>query len=175
VIALVALAVCVGCGPRLLRLNFSSMQVHAAAPAPPPPPPPPAPKMKVMVAEKMIQITERVEFEVNKAEILPASHELLDQVVEVLKKHTEIELVEVQGHTDNTGRAAKNKRLSQARAASVKKYLVDKGIDAKRLLAKGYGQSKPLVDNDTDENKQKNRRVEFHILKKAEKKEGGAS
>jgi outer membrane protein OmpA-like peptidoglycan-associated protein len=167
-VALLLLALCVGCGPRLLNLSFARVDVQAAAPKPPPPPPPPPPA-RVKVTEKQIEITERVEFETGSATILEASHGLLDEVVGVLKKHTDISLLEVQGHTDNTGKAKKNKALSKARASAVKKYLEEKGIDAKRLQAVGHGQNKPIAGNDSDEGKQKNRRVEFHILKHEEK------
>lgn len=168
-LAVLMLALCVGCGPRLLKLSFQPVDVQAAKPKPPPPPPPKPVRVKVMA--KMIQITERVEFETDSSTILSASHSLLDEVVKALKEHPEIQLVEVQGHTDSTGKAAHNMKLSRARAKSVQTYLTEKGIDAKRLKSKGYGLTKPIADNDTDEGKQKNRRVEFHILKRAPKDE----
>ena len=168
-LALLLLAVCVGCGPRLLNLTFRPAVVQAAGPKPPPPPPPPKPVVRVQVADKIIHITERVEFETDSATILEASHGLLDDVVKALQDNPTVLLVEVQGHTDNTGKAAHNKQLSQQRAASVKRYLEGKGVDPKRLQARGYGQDKPVADNDTPEGKQKNRRVEFHILKREPK------
>ena len=73
-------------------------------------------------------------------------------------------MIEVAGHTDNTGDPAANLSLSQARAASVVKYLTDRGISEGRLKARGYGDTKPLAPNDTEENKAKNRRTEFTIL-----------
>jgi outer membrane protein OmpA-like peptidoglycan-associated protein len=145
------------------------MDVQAAKPKPPPPPPPPPPRVKVV--EKRIEITERVEFEHDSSTILETSHSLLDEVVKALKEHPEILLVEVQGHTDSTGKAAYNMKLSRARAKSVMTYLTEKGIEAKRLKSQGYGLTKPIADNDTDAGKQKNRRVEFHILKRAPKGE----
>lgn len=70
--------------------------------------------------------------------------------------------LEISGHTDNTGDKAHNEKLSEARAQAVVKALVAKyGIDAKRLTAKGYGDSKPVAPNTTDDNKAKNRRVEL--------------
>ncbi len=71
--------------------------------------------------------------------------------------------LEIEGHTDNTGDAAKNMDLSQRRANTIKKYLVTKGIDEKRLTAQGFGDTRPLVPNDSEENKAKNRRVEFKV------------
>jgi hypothetical protein len=85
-------------------------------------------------------------------------------VAEVLKEHTEITKVLVEGHTDNRGGKGYNQALSERRAKSVMKWLVKHGIDAKRLEAKGFGQDRPIADNTTEEGRQKNRRVEFKIL-----------
>ena len=74
---------------------------------------------------------------------------------------------EVAGHTDNRGNAGANQKLSQARAAAVLKYLTGKGIAASRLNAAGYGDAKPLVANDTPENLQRNRRIEFGVKENA--------
>ena len=95
------------------------------------------------------------------------SDELLDKVAEVLKEHPELTKIEVQGHTDNKGLAKANEMLSQQRADAVMKALVKRGIDARRLTAKGYGQNVPIATNDTDEGRQKNRRVQFKIIEKA--------
>ena len=74
-------------------------------------------------------------------------------------------MIELSGHTDNVGSDEANLKLSDDRAKSVTDYLVTLGIDAKRIVAKGYGETKPVSTNDTDEGKQLNRRVEFTILK----------
>jgi outer membrane protein OmpA-like peptidoglycan-associated protein len=71
--------------------------------------------------------------------------------------------LEISGHTDNTGKAEANLSLSQKRADAVKQYLVQKGIDAGRIKATGYGQQHPLYDNKTEEGKAKNRRVELKL------------
>ena len=76
----------------------------------------------------------------------------------------------MQGHTDTRGVAAQNKTLSQARADAVMKALVKRGIAKGRLTAKGYGQDVPIADNNTDEGRQKNRRVQFTIVEKQPKK-----
>ena len=81
----------------------------------------------------------------------------------ILKERDDIRKVEVQGHTDADGDDTHNLELSQARAEAVVAYLVKKGIAADRLTAKGYGETKPLVPNDSKANKQKNRRVQFVI------------
>ena len=118
----------------------------------------------VRVQGHEIVILEQVQFDTGKATIKPASNELLDEVGQVLVQHPEMTKVEVQGHTDNRGSAALNKTLSQARAEAVRKALLKRGIAAERLVAQGYGADKPLEGNDTDEGRQKNRRVQFVIL-----------
>ena len=74
--------------------------------------------------------------------------------------------IELSGHTDNIGSGADNMKLSDDRAKSVVEYLTGKGISASRLTAKGYGETKPVAANDTEEGRAMNRRVEFVILKK---------
>lgn len=104
-----------------------------------------------------------VNFETNKAVLLPTSKKILDEAAEVLTKFPDIRL-EVQGHTDNVGKPEKNLKLSQERAQSVVDYLVSKGIAKDRLEAKGYGDSMPKVPNDTKAGQAENRRVEFKRL-----------
>ncbi|WP_238978822.1 OmpA family protein [Novilysobacter arseniciresistens] len=102
----------------------------------------------------------QVNFATNEAEILPESKPQLDQVVQLLKDDPELKL-SVNGHTDNTGDAARNRELSEARAASVVAALTAQGIDASRLRAQGLGQDQPVADNGTEDGKAKNRRVEL--------------
>ena len=123
------------------------------------------PRARVVEEENAIIISERIEFDHGKATIKPESDDLLDDVAKVLKENPEIEEVEIQGHTDNTGSADVNRRLSNERANSVRKALIDRGIEKKRLRAKGYGPDKPIADNDSDSGRTKNRRVEFKITK----------
>lgn len=133
------------------------------APPPPPPPPPPAAPARVVVTEKKIELKEKVFFDTAKASIKAESNSLLDEVAEVMKAHPEVKKVVVEGHTDNRGDAAKNQKLSEARAQAVKAYLVGKGVEGARLDAKGYGQSKPIADNKTAKGRDENRRVELTI------------
>ena len=115
----------------------------------------------IVVTEKEIRITQQIQFEFNKAKIKPGiSFKILDEVAGFLTDNAKIS-VEVQGHTDNVGGEAYNMKLSQARADSVKAYLVQKGIAPGRLVAKGYGFHQPLVPNDTAANRTLNRRVQF--------------
>jgi outer membrane protein OmpA-like peptidoglycan-associated protein len=118
---------------------------------------------KVAVMNGQIRIFEQVKFKTASAVILPESDNILDLVAKTLKDHPEIKHVRVEGHTDNQGNAAYNKGLSQQRANSVMTALVKRGIDKKRMEAKGWGQEKPIAPNDTEAGRQDNRRVEFHI------------
>ncbi len=99
-------------------------------------------------------------FETGKDAIQPESEPLLAEVVKLLADNPGLAL-SVEGHTDNVGEAKANQLLSQRRADSVMKYLVGKGVDAKRLSAKGWGDSKPVADNRTDPGRAQNRRVEL--------------
>lgn len=111
---------------------------------------------------KLLQI-KNIEFEVAKGTLTPKGEATVDKLANILKEYPHIK-IEIAGHTDSDGSAVFNQKLSQDRVDTVKKRLVSKGVPASRLNAKGYGESKPLVPNTTDENKQKNRRVEINIL-----------
>ena len=131
--------------------------------------PPPGPD-RVILTPSNIAISDKVQFETGKADLKPVSHSLLDEVVAVMKDNPQIEIVEVEGHTDSTGSADLNRKLSQARAESVIKYLVSKGIKKGRLEPKGYGPDRPIADNNEEAGRDANRRVEFFIAKQGPKK-----
>jgi OmpA-OmpF porin, OOP family len=114
----------------------------------------------VIVTEKEIKITQQIHFEFDKDKIRRESFPILDAVADVIRQNPKIR-IEIQGHTDNKGAAEYNKRLSDRRAASVKKYLVSKGIDDSRLTSRGYGMEVPIVPNTTDQGRALNRRVQF--------------
>ncbi len=133
------------------------------APPPPPPPAPPAPPARVVVTGTKLELKDKVFFDTAKASIKAESNSLLDEAAAVLKAHPEVKMVVIEGHTDNRGDAAKNLKLSTARAQAVKAYLVGKGVEAGRLDAKGFGQTKPIADNKTEKGRDANRRVEFMI------------
>jgi outer membrane protein OmpA-like peptidoglycan-associated protein len=118
----------------------------------------------VAVHSKEIIIKQQIQFAIDSAVILPASTGVLTEIADVLHKNPRIRRVEVQGHTDATGNAAHNQRLSEERAASVVAWLTAHGIAADRLVPKGYGDTKPLVPNVTERNRQRNRRVQLIIL-----------
>jgi OmpA-OmpF porin, OOP family len=102
-------------------------------------------------------------FDLAKANIRTESQSELDQLVAFLKQQSALK-IELSGHTDNIGTDTDNLTLSQERIKSVSPYLIKKGIPENRLQAKGCGESKPKATNDTEEGRQKNRRVEFKIL-----------
>jgi OmpA-OmpF porin, OOP family len=103
-------------------------------------------------------------FDFDKTTLKSESFVELDKVVDFLKQNASVS-IEIAGHTDSKGSDTYNENLSQGRSQSVVDYLVSQGIDASRLQAHGYGESKPIDSNDTDEGRANNRRVEFTVLK----------
>ena len=106
---------------------------------------------------------ENIKFKTNSDVIQPELYAMLDQAVTALKKIAVYKKVEIAGHTDDQGPDAYNQKLSQRRANSVKNYLIKQGIDGAKLIAVGYGETKPINDNTTAEGRAHNRRVEFII------------
>ncbi len=102
-------------------------------------------------------------FEFAKFELLTDSYSELNRIITFLNENNEYN-IEISGHTDNVGSDANNKQLSKNRANAVAQYLISKGIVKNRIKIVGYGKSKPVAPNDTDENRQINRRVEFKLL-----------
>ncbi len=121
---------------------------------------------KVTADEIVKDLTEKgksilyINFDIDKSNITAEGKEVVTQIAEALKKDENLK-ISIEGHTDNTGNAVHNKKLSNDRANSVMNNLIANGIDKARLTAKGFGSEKPLVANDLDENKAKNRRVEL--------------
>jgi outer membrane protein OmpA-like peptidoglycan-associated protein len=129
-------------------------------------------KGKVVIEGNDIIIFEKVQFETNSAKILPASKEILDAVAAVLKGHPEFQQIEVGGHADERGADDHNLRLTKARAASVMDALRSRGIANNRLLSQGYGEYCPLDDHSNPAAWDKNRRVEFKVVKTEEGETG---
>jgi outer membrane protein OmpA-like peptidoglycan-associated protein len=118
----------------------------------------------VVVTAKKIELKQKVYFATARTRILPRSFALLDEVAKVLKDRAKIH-VRIEGHTDSRGSARYNRRLSDGRAKSVRRYLIRKGIDAARMIAVGLGEDKPIATNRTRAGRAMNRRVEFVITK----------
>ena len=102
-------------------------------------------------------------FDNNQAFLRPESYAELDRVIRLMNENPELK-IEIQAHTDNVGNAASNKRLSDRRADSAVQYLLENGVPQDRMRSSGYGASKPIADNSTEEGRQLNRRVELLII-----------
>ena len=113
---------------------------------------------------RTITITDKIYFDTGKATIQARSFALIDAIAALLDTRKDIKRLRIEGHTDNVGSAALNLRLSSERAASVAKYLVDKGIAADRFESRGIGKEEPIADNRTVKGRAENRRVEFEIV-----------
>lgn len=105
-----------------------------------------------------------IKFHFDKTTIVEGTDKELINVINFMKKHPQLR-IEIQGHTDNKGGLLYNEKLSQRRAEKVRSIMVDAGINAQRIRTIGYGETKPIATNDTDEGRQENRRVEFRLVK----------
>ena len=120
----------------------------------------------MQIEEQELKILDKIYFRLNSHVIERRSYALLDQLAQVMNAHPEIAHIRVEGHTDATGSARVNQRLSERRAQSVMRHLIRRGhVDRHRLSATGYGSTRPLVPNaTTEEENAQNRRVGFVIL-----------
>ena len=119
----------------------------------------------VVVTKTKIEIKQTIFFDFRKAKIKKVSFPLLNEVAQAMNDNPTIK-VEIQGHTDSVGNDRFNLKLSQQRAESVKAYLARQGIDAGRMVPKGYGENVPIADNRTADGRSQNRRVEFVITER---------
>jgi outer membrane protein OmpA-like peptidoglycan-associated protein len=120
------------------------------------------PEIKEEVKARLDFAANAIQFETGSALIKTSSFKILDEVAEILKEWSQYS-VSVEGHTDNVGSAESNLILSEKRAAAAATYLINKGIDAKRVKSVGFGLTKPIADNSTVQGRNKNRRVEFNL------------
>jgi OOP family OmpA-OmpF porin len=111
-----------------------------------------------------VQRVEKIAFEPGSATVADGSQRVLDKIAAVLEQCGELPL-EIQGHTDSQGRETMNLNLSQARAQSVLNALAARRLLTGTFSAKGYGEAKPIADNGSEEGREANRRIEFHLLK----------
>ncbi len=126
------------------------------------------PAAKVQITRTAITVP-TVYFDTNKDSLQQRSHQTLKEVAALLQKNEWVKKVRLEGHTDDRGDDAYNMDLSQRRMATVKQFLMDQGVAADRLEAKGYGETKPIADNKTAKGRAQNRRVEFVIVDPAAK------
>ncbi len=121
-------------------------------------------KPEVAVQKGQAIVLPGIQFKTGSATLTASSKTILDKVVRTLKENPDIE-IEVRGYTDNTGKYESNVKLSQRRADSVKKYLVENGVEGARIKTAGFGPDNPIAPNDTKEGRAKNRRIEFFRIK----------
>ena len=114
--------------------------------------------------EGTISVLQNIFFDVDKYDLKDKSITELDKVLRFLKENPSFN-VEISGHTDNVGSEAYNLQLSDKRAQAVYNYLVENGIASQRLTPKGYGSGRPRAENDTDSGRQRNRRIEFKLIR----------
>ncbi len=175
--------------------SFKAGGEEAKAPPPPPPPPPPATTAeptpapsasatpsasastpapatteKPKVTKDKLEIPGQIVFETGSAVLKPESEAGINQLKQYLDETPRVTKLRIEGHTDNAGTPAGNETLSGQRALAIKAALIAKGIAKERLLAVGFGQTKPIADNATEEGKAKNRRTEFRIAELGGKK-----
>src|SRR5207248_1784067 len=108
-------------------------------------------KGKVIIRRGKIEILDKIYFETDKAIIKPISFPLLDAIAATMKGNPQIQLVEIQGHADERGDDDHNMKLTEDRSQSVRTYLVDKGVEAEKLQAHGYGETKPVCTAHNEE------------------------
>lgn len=116
------------------------------------------------VVEEKIVITQKIHFEFDKDVIRDVSYPIVDDVAMLLEANPQIRKVQIEGHTDSVGSDEYNQKLSDRRANAVRDYLISKGIEPDRLVAVGFGESKPIADNESVRGRARNRRTEFTVL-----------
>lgn len=160
-----------------LTLAFALAPLVGCAPPPPPPripdPPPPAkeepPPPPPVVKEEPppppppepLKLPAPVKFASGTAKLADESEPTLKYVLEYLAKSPEVQALRIEGHTDSRGIASRNQKLSEERATAVARWLVDHGVDCKRVVPMGFGDSEPVADNDSEEGRAQNRRTVF--------------
>jgi outer membrane protein OmpA-like peptidoglycan-associated protein len=162
-----------GCGETVLQVGTTPPPEPPAPPPPPPPEPepvakpeaPPEPPPLVEVKGDEIKINDKINFAKNSADIEASSNNLIENIANVMKKHADIDFVEVAGHASNEGDEFYNKNLTQRRAKAVMDALVALGVEKTRMRPVGYGFYCELQPD----NHEVNRRVEFKILRRAGK------
>ena len=152
-----------------IRVSFGKVQKPVKKVKPPKEPKQPKPKPEVVppkIQRTMMELSNTL-FAFDKFDLNEKAQEMLNEVADWLKENPDLN-VEIGGHTDSRGSDAYNQKLSENRAKAVYDYFVSHGVSASRLSYKGYGESRPIATNETDEGRQLNRRVELQILETQE-------
>lgn len=159
----------VGCKAQV-RVQASTKPAPEPAKVEQPAPAPEEPKQG-----EQIVLPEQIEFEVDEARIkqTPKTLDTLQKLADVLKTHPNVTKLRIEGHTDNTGSARHNEKLSKARADAVAKWLVQHEVQESRLVTAGFGAKKPLVPNDSADHRATNRRTEYYVEEMDGKKVDG--
>ncbi|SDK81379.1 Thrombospondin type 3 repeat-containing protein [Salinimicrobium catena] len=131
------------------------------------------PEPTVEVIEELNEYSRTILFDLNKSSIRQESEETLQSIADIMKEYPQT-IFHIEGHTDSTGSASYNEKLSRERAASVRQFLIEAGIPANRLTSEGYGETQPIASNNTAKGRQENRRVEISLDKEREMKEPAA-
>jgi outer membrane protein OmpA-like peptidoglycan-associated protein len=121
-------------------------------------------ELTIQIETPKYYVLDNVFFDTGLSTLKPTSYKALNNLYEAMKLKPKL-IIEIGGHTDNTGTSEINQKLSQDRANAVRNYLIKKGIAPNRVSAKGYGDTQPVADNTSEEGKQKNRRTEVRIIK----------
>jgi len=110
-----------------------------------------------------------IQFKVGSAQLLRSAKPILDKAARALMRYPDLH-VEIGGHASSEGDDDYNMALSQDRVLTVRDYLIDKGVDPDRLTARGYGETRPIADNNTEEGRRANRRVEFVLTRQSRRR-----
>lgn len=145
-----------------LTLTQTFPKAEPPPPPPPPPPPAPTPEPEAMPEVQKKIVLRGVNFAFDSDRLSEEAKPILDQAASALKEAGDVQ-VSIEGHTDAVGSDAYNLGLSRRRAASVRKYLEESGVDTSRLSTEGFGESQPVASNETAEGRAQNRRVELRV------------
>lgn len=146
----IALVVATGCRPRVFS-DTSSFEIVGHAPP-------------VAAAPKRIELREKVQFARDSHQILEVSHGVLDEAAAEILGEPRIRRIRVEGHASADGDDQHNLDLSARRAGAVREYLIGKGVPEAMLVSEGFGETRPIADNETPEGREANRRVELHVV-----------
>lgn len=153
-----------GCSGTTAFKDTTPIQIAVVNEPPPPPPPPADVPPDEPPPPQAVSLSNTIQFSYDGARVLANTFETLQEVVQVLKSNPDVKKVRVAGYASEEGTEQHNQQLSTARARAVRAYLIARGVSARRLTAKGYGESDPVASNDTEDGREQNRRVQFEIL-----------